>query len=265
MPAPICGVGIMPWFINGVCETVGLPWPIRCVGVTLRITGVAWDIAGVPWFICGVPFRLCPCWLLETTIGWAMTPGWACCKAEGGLAGLPAPWPCADDVTLIGTPACDTIVFPAMGDEALSGVWLRTTGEDCGAWLTPLACAMTCRFCCCAASCACACCAASCCRRASSLACSSACRCSTTRRRSFHFLLVSLGHLLLELNLVFPLRFLLVLQADVFKRLESGETWFKRRPTARIINGGFRSSCTIRSSWLQSFIHDEHEALLLGR
>ena len=81
----------------------------------------------------------------------------------------------------------------------------------------------------------------------------------------FHFLLVSLGHLLLELNLVFPLRFLLVLQADVFKRLESGETWFKRRPTARIINGGFCPACTIRSSWLQSFIHDEHEALLLGR
>ena len=114
-----------------------------------------------------------------------MTPGWACCNADGGLGGLPAPWPCADDVTLIGTPASVTIVFPAIGDEALSGVWLRTTGEDCGPWLTPLACAMTCRLCCCAASCACACCAASCCRRASSLACSSACRCSTTRRRSF--------------------------------------------------------------------------------
>lgn len=111
-------------------EWFGLPWPILCVGVTLRMIGVACDIAGVPCVICGVPLRLGPCWLLEAAMGWLIM--FACCNADGGRAGLPALPAWADEVILIGTAAgCDTMVFPGIGDEALSGVWLRTTGEDC--------------------------------------------------------------------------------------------------------------------------------------
>ena len=81
---------------------------------------------------------------------------------------------------------------------------------------------------------------------------------------SFLFLLLPLGQFLLELDFVLPFRFLLMLHANVFQGFEPGETRLERCTAACIIDGRFRASCAPRGSWLEPFIHDKHESLLLS-
>lgn len=82
---------------------------------------------------------------------------------------------------------------------------------------------------------------------------------------SLHLLLVSFGHLLLDLDLVLPLRLLLMLHTDILQCLESGEARLEWCTAASFINSGFRCSRTVRNTRLQSLIHDEHESLFLSR
>src|ERR1700761_5335101 len=92
-----------------------------------RVTGTADGMLGV-LYIWGVPWAL-PCWALACLIMLA-PPGW-CCIADGGRAGLPAPWfeaEAAIGTLVIGT---EVIGVPLRVGEAVIGVCCRTTGDIC--------------------------------------------------------------------------------------------------------------------------------------
>jgi hypothetical protein len=79
------------------------------------------------------------------------------------------------------------------------------------------------------------------------------------------FLLLPLGHLLFQLDLMLTLGLFLVLHANRLQRLEAGEARLKWCHTSCIINSSCLGTASRpRSGRLESFVHNEHESLFLS-
>lgn len=82
---------------------------------------------------------------------------------------------------------------------------------------------------------------------------------------SLLLLLLPLGQLLFELDLMFSFGLLFMLHSNVFEGLESRETRLEGSTSTSIVHCcGLRPSSASRPVWLESFVHNKHEPLLFG-